>query len=110
MTEGRISYELIGRRPKRGYVREPRIILETDSPERIYVTDAQKRISQRREPYIVLRCSGNKKLILKGIRMKSFEEQIPNLDSIISAEIEITQREHASGRGRKYYTVEVNKL
>ena len=107
MTEDRVDYKYIGRKPRR-YQGKKRIILENDQPRRLYVTDIHEGVNVNRQPYIVIECSPNYELILKGIRAISFIEQIPDFQDLKKRQIEIIQKEHYSSKGRKYYTVQVS--
>jgi hypothetical protein len=107
----RVSYTLIGRGKRSGYGETQSYIhLETNTPEILFVRDVRKGVNDKREVYIVIECSGNKKLMLEGISAKSFEEQVGDIHSVRSSRIKITRRVHMSANRWRYYTVDVERL
>ena len=109
MAEGRVNYNLIGKGRRGRPSGRKKIYLEVNEPTVLYITDAKKDKNKNGNPYVILKCDSNSELLLKGVSMKSFLEQVPNLEDIISTRIEVTKVEHRSSKGRKYYTIKVNR-
>jgi hypothetical protein len=103
----RVDYNLVGRDRTAYLGSEKKIALETDTPIRLYVTTVKRTVSDNRKPYAIIGTTGNRRIFLNGIRLKTFEEKVRNISSILHRWITITERKHISASGRLYYTVDV---